>query len=504
MNFDWIKTRADFDVEKPAVIDHLKGTQWSYQQLNIRADHMAHYLTKQGIQKGDVVGVLAPNDVALLDLLFACFKTGAVFLPINWRLNPKEIAAIVEDSTLKLLFYAEKHLSSLNEVNPKYLHMDIDSDAYNQIVDPSQHSVFKAINVESTDLAALIYTSGTTGVPKGVMFSYESFVHNGANIELTYKFNSDYLTIISTPMFHVLGFNDTVLPTLMAGGTLVLQRYFNGEELNNMIAQYHPDFLIMIPTMYYSTLTQDNFNPDHFRAMKYVIQGGSQPLPSIQQAFKKHGINIINGYGLTEAPLVLVNTPENARQKPMSIGKAVMFVDAKVLDDNKNEVGLNEIGELAIRAKNVTPGYWNKPEETAKIFHNQYLLTGDLAKKDVDGDIFIIDRKKELIITGGENVLPSEVENALAEHPLIDRCVVVGYEHPKYGESIAAAIILREQPEDYVDQLDQHMRERLAGYKVPRMYLPVTHMPLNSTQKPDKLAITKIMNDKAQQQTSEQ
>ncbi len=188
----------------------------------------------------------------------------------------------------------------------------------------------------------------------------------------------------------------------------------------------------------------------------------------------------------------------------MSIGKAVMFVDAKVLDDNKNEVGLNEIGELAIRAKNVTPGYWNKPEETAKIFHNQYLLTGDLAKKDVDGDIFIIDRKKELIITGGENVLPSEVENALAEHPLIDRCVVVGYEHPKYGESIAAAIILREQPEDYVDQLDQHMRERLAGYKVPRMYLPVTHMPLNSTQKPDKLAITKIMNDKAQQQTSEQ
>lgn len=118
------------------------------------------------------------------------------------------------------------------------------------------------------------------------MFSYESFVHNGANIELTYKFNSDYLTIISTPMFHVLGFNDTVLPTLMAGGTLVLQRYFNGEELNNMIAQYHPDFLIMIPTMYYSTLTQDNFNPEHFRAMKYVIQGGSQPLPSIQQAFK--------------------------------------------------------------------------------------------------------------------------------------------------------------------------------------------------------------------------
>ncbi|BAS45092.1 acyl-CoA synthetase [Staphylococcus schleiferi] len=502
MNFDWIKTRADFDVEKPAVIDPFKETQWTYQQLNIRADNMAHYLESQGIQQGDVIGIFAPNDVAILDLLFASFKMGTVFLPINWRLNPKEIAGVVSDSGLKILFYAEKHLSSLNEINPDYLHMDIDSDAYNQIVDPSQHHAYKAKAVEPTDLATLIYTSGTTGVPKGVMFSYESFVNNGANIELTYKFNSEYLTIISTPMFHVLGFNDTVLPTLMSGGTLVLQRYFNGEALNDLIAQYHPDFLIMIPTMYYSTLNQKNFNPDDFRAIKFVIQGGSQPLPSIQQAFKKYGINIINGYGLTEAPLVMVNTSENARHKPMSIGKSVMFVDAKVLDEDKNEVGDGEIGELAIRSKNVTPGYWGQPEETKKSFYNQYFLTGDLAKKDEDGDIYIIDRKKELIITGGENVLPSEVENALAEHPLIDRCVVVGYEHPKYGESIAAAIILREKVPDYVEQLDKHMREHLAGYKVPRMYLPVTHMPLNSTQKPDKLVIREMMNSKVNKEAS--
>lgn len=331
------------------------------------------------------------------------------------------------------------------------------------------------------------------------MFSYESFVHNGANLELTYKFNSNYITIVSTPMFHVLGFNDTVLPVLMSGGTLILQRYFNGEELNDMIAQYHPTFIIMIPTMYYSTLRASNFNPENFRAMDYIIQGGSQPLPSIQAAFKQYGINIINGYGLTEAPLVLVNTPENSKRKPMSIGKAVMFVDARILDDNGEEVPTGEIGELAIKAKNVTPGYWNKPAETAKAFHGRYLLTGDLAKMDDDGDIFIIDRKKELIITGGENVLPSEVENALAEHPLVDRCVVVGYDHPKYGESIAAAIILREDEPHYAEILDQHMRSHLAGYKVPRMYVPVTHMPLNSTQKPDKLAIRQMMNDKVSQ-----
>lgn len=182
----------------------------------------------------------------------------------------------------------------------------------------------------------------------------------------------------------------------------------------------------------------------------------------------------------------------------MSIGRSVMFVESIILDDDKNEVAVGEIGELAIKAKNVTPGYWNKPEETAKIFHGDYLLTGDLAKKDEDGDIFIIDRKKELIITGGENVLPSEVETALAQHPLVDRCVVVGYDHPKYGESIAAAVILREDDPDYATKLDAFMREKLAGYKVPRMYQPVTYMPLNSTQKPDKLAIRDMMNKKAQ------
>ncbi|RIM16108.1 long-chain fatty acid--CoA ligase [Staphylococcus chromogenes] len=498
MNFDWIKTRSDFDIEKPAVIDPLKGTQWSYQQLNIRADHMAHYLTEQGLRQGDVIGVFAPNDVALLDLLFASFKMGVVFLPINWRLNPTEIAAVVKDSGLKILFYAEKHLSSLTEIDETLLHMDIDSPEYQAIVNPETHRPFKAVKVNADDLAALIYTSGTTGEPKGVMFSYDSFVNNGTNIELTYKFNSDYTTIISTPMFHVLGFNDTVLPTLMAGGTLVLQRYFNGEALNDLIAQYEPDFIIMIPTMYYSTLKQPNFSPENFKKMKYVIQGGSQPLPSIQAAFKQYGVNIINGYGLTEAPLVMVNTPENALKKPMSIGRSVMFVESIILDDDKNEVAVGEIGELAIKAKNVTPGYWNKPEETAKIFHGDYLLTGDLAKKDEDGDIFIIDRKKELIITGGENVLPSEVETALAQHPLVDRCVVVGYDHPKYGESIAAAVILREDDPDYATKLDAFMREKLAGYKIPRMYQPVTYMPLNSTQKPDKLAIRDMMNKKAQ------
>lgn len=500
MNFDWIKTRSDFDEEKLAIIDPFKGTEWSYQELNIRAENLANHLIEQGMQRGDVVGIFAPNDVAILDLMAASFKTGIIFLPLNWRLNPKEIDKIIQDSGLKLLFYAKKHVSSLSMVDPHLLHMDIDSKAYDDVVNPEHPHAFKSVSVEPDDIAALIYTSGTTGDPKGVMFSYESFMNNGANIQLTYRLNSDFTTIIATPMFHVLGLNDTVLPAMMAGSTLVIQRYFEGQMLNEFISTYQPDFLILIPTMYYSTIRQDNFNPEDFRAIKYVIQGGSHPLPSIQEAFKQYGINIINGYGLTEAPLVVVNTPDNARVKPMSIGKAVMFVDARILDDDHNDVAPGEIGELSVKARNITPGYWNKPDKTAEIIQDGYLLTGDLAKQDEDGDIYIVDRKKELIITGGENVLPSEVETVLAQHPLVDRCVVVGYNDPKFGESIGAAVILREQPSDFEAQLDAHMRETLAAYKVPKLYKSVDTMPLNTTQKPDKIKISEMMNEIAEAQ----
>lgn len=503
MNFDWIKTRSDFDEIKPAVIDPLKGTEWSYQDLNVRADNLANYLKSQGITRGDVVGIFAPNDVAILDLMFAAFKMGVVFLPINWRLNPKEIKAIIDDSEVKLIFYVERHLPSLSLIDKNLLHMDIDSDEYNEITNPDTHTPYQAVKVEGDNLAALFYTSGTTGMPKGVMFSYDSFVNNGTNIELTYKLNSNHKTILAIPMFHVFGLNDTVLPLLMAGGTLVLERYFEGKELNNLMAKYKPNFLSLIPTMYYSMLTVDNFDIKNFENIEFLIQGGSAPLPSVQEAFKKMGYYLINGYGLTEAPLVMVNTPENAKKKPLSVGKQVMFVDVRILDEDHNDVENNEIGELAVKAKNITPGYWNKPEETKKNMYDGYLLTGDLAKVDADGDIFIIDRKKELIITGGENVLPSEVETALAKHPLVDRCVVVGYDSPKYGESIGAAVILTEDDPDFKEKLNTFMRENLAGYKVPRLYKQVREMPLNSTAKPDKIAIKKIMNELAQEQVTE-
>ncbi|SDW08338.1 long-chain acyl-CoA synthetase [Marinococcus luteus] len=503
MNYDWIKTRSDFDKVKAAVIDPGKGTEWSYQDLNIRAENLANYLQDQGVKRGDVIGIFAPNDVAILDLLFASFKLGAVFLPINWRLKSLEIESIISDSNARLIFYASNHLESLRGIPQDLIHMDVDSPEYDDIVNPENHRPFKSVDVESDDLASLIYTSGTTGLPKGVMFTYESFVNNMINTALTYKTHAGYTTIVSTPMFHVLGFNDLSLPLLMAGGTLILHRYFDGKELNDLMVKYQPDYLMLIPTMYYGMLAAGNLDIQGFKNIEFLIQGGSSPLPAVQKKFESMGYTLVNGYGLTEAPLVMVNTPHNAMKKPMSIGKPVMYMNVRLLDENHNDVEAGEIGELAIHGKNVTPGYWNKPEETEKSFAGRYFLTGDLARQDEDGDIFIINRKKELIITGGENVLPSEVEGALSEHPLVRQTVVVGYESPEFGESVSAVVQLKEDDPDFEAKLDKHVREHLAGYKIPRMYLKVKDIPLNSTAKPDRIELQKMVNQKAQEANQE-
>lgn len=503
MNYDWIQTRADYDERKAAVIDPYKGTEWSYQDLNVRAENLANYLQDNGVKRGDVVGIFAPNDVAVLDLLFACFKMGAVFLPMNWRLKPQEVESVVSDSGVEMIFYAKKHLESLEKVSDELIHMDIDSPDYDEIVNPKNHRPFKTVSVESDDLASLMYTSGTTGLPKGVIFTYDSFVSNVINTTLTYKINSSYTTILATPMFHVLGFNDTALPLLMTGGTLIIERYFNGEEMNDWMAEYQPDYLILIPTMYYGMLTADNFDIKNFKNIEFLIQGGSAPLPGVQKKFQSMGYTIINGYGLTEAPLAMVNTPHNAIEKPLSIGKPVMYEDVRLLDDEFNEVKSGEIGELAVKGKNVTPGYWNKPEESEESFKDGYFLTGDLANKDEDGDIFIVDRKKDLIITGGENVLPSEVEAVISEHPLVAQAVVVGYKSPEFGESVSAAVMLTEEDPDFESKLDEYMREKLAGYKTPKMYLKIDDMPLTSTAKPAKMELQRLMNQKAQAQNQE-
>lgn len=499
MNYDWIKTRSIFNRNDIAVIDPNKKTEWTYEQMNIRAENLANYLREQGIGQGDVVGLFAPNDVSNFDFLFASFKLGAVYLPMNWRLKPQEIAGVVEDSGVKTIFYGTNHLERLVDIPQELIALNVDTEEYNAIVDPSNHKPFESVSVEDDDLASLIFTSGTTGRPKGVMFTYESFHSNMINEIVTVGVTSEDSTIAGAPMFHVLGYNDLVVPLLFAGGTVILQRYFDGGEMNALMQEYKPTVTVFIPTMYYVMLVSDNFNPAQFSNVKLLMQGGSAPLPAVQAKFEQMGLTIQNAYGMTEAPVTFVNPKDNAKVKPMSIGRPLMFIDYRVIDERGQDVQAGEIGELIIKGNNVMPGYFNNPEENAKSFIDGYFRTGDLARVDEDGDIFIVNRLKELIITGGENVLPSEVEAILSKHPLVGQTVVVGYDNPQFGESVSAAVVLTEDDPGFEEKLDKYMLENLAGYKTPKLYLKLDAIPLNSTNKPDALEIQRLMNAKAKE-----
>lgn len=500
MNFDWIKTRAVSHPDKIAVIDPIKQTEWTYRELNIRAENLANQLVTEGVQRGDRIGAFVPNDIAVIDFFLASIKMGAVFVPMNWRLKPIEIGRVVEDAGLEYIVYATNHLERLTKVPQEFIKYNVDGPEYNQIVDPSHHEPFKSVDLQLDDLAMLIYTSGSTGNPKGVMHTHQSYSNNVYNEMLSWNITDEFITFASAPMFHVVGFNDVVLPILMTGGTVVLERYFNPQTINEWIVKYRPTLLIMIPTMYYAIIADPRFKPEMLESVGMFVAGGSPPLPAVQKVFQQMGKIIINGYGLTEAPLLSFNKQEYAELRPATIGRPVMNVAYKIVDEDMVEVVQGEIGELLVSGVNVTPGYWNLPEENEKAFRDGYFRTGDLATQNEHGEVTIVNRLKEMIITGGENVLPSEVEFVLSKHPLIKTAIVLGYHSPVFGESVSAAVILNKEAigyEEFEEVLNEYLLKNLAGYKTPKLYLVLEELPQNSVGKPDRLELKRLMNEKA-------
>lgn len=499
---DWLNTRAVSHADKVAVINPAKKSEHTFKELNTRAQNLANYLHDQGIREGDRVGAFVPNDTSIFDIFFASIKLGAVFIPLNWRLKSNEVGKVVEDAGLEFIFYSTPHLERLEKVPNEYIKIDVDKQEYEDIVNPAENKAFKPVDRDKDDLAMLVYTSGSTGTPKGVQITHRSYLTNIQQEIATWSIHQDHSTLVSTPMFHILGFIDTALPLLYVGGTVVLDRYFDKDKINGLIKEYEPSILIMIPTMYYGILDGARFNATNLQKVEYLIQGGAPPLEKVAQAFQMFGTPILNGYGLTEAPLLTYNNKEISQAEPKSIGVPIMGVDMKIVNDQGEEVPRGELGEIIVKGDNVTPGYWKLPSENEKAFtEDGYFRTGDLATMSDIGAITVVNRAKELIITGGENVLPSEVESVLSKHPLVQTAVVVGYDNPKYGESVSAAVKLDKDALNYdtwQETLDEFCLKNLAGYKTPKLYLELDELPLNSVAKPDRLEIERRMNELAQ------
>lgn len=495
MNLDWIKVRSLLTPDRIALVDPLKRIEWTYKEINKRAENLAYYLKRQGVVKGDRVALYAPNDLAYFDLLLASIKLGAIFIPLNWRLKPVEIKRVIENAEPKFIFHSSKISERLSCIDASLLSLDVDSEEYNEICENPNHVEFHSEPLELGDPAILIYTTGTTGDPKGAIITHNGMVNNSMNTVMSWNITKDDVTIASAPMFHIAGLSGIVIPLLLIGGKVIIDRFFDGVRTNEIIKQYKPTMLFMVPTMYYGLIKSDNFSKDNLKSVHTFVAGGSPPLKEVVNYFVKENIPLINSYGLTEAgPNNFKLTGEIALRHRFSIGYPSFFVDAKIVDENNKELGEGQVGELLLAGQHTFDGYWRNPEETKKAFLGEYVRTGDLAKKDKNGLFYIVDRKKEMIITGGENVFPSEVERVLNDSPYVKSSVVVGYEHPRYGQSVGAAVIC-DGDKANTAVIEQHAYDNLAGYKTPKHYLFLEVFPVNSVGKIDKREISRLLNE---------
>lgn len=495
MNLDWIKVRSLLTPNRTALVDPLKNREWTYKEVNLRAEKLALYLKKNGVTKGDRVALYSPNDISYFDVLLASIKIGAIFIPLNWRLKPIEIKKVVEDAKPKVILHSSQISERLSLIDVALLSLDVDSEKYNDICENVNYEEFHSESIELESPAMLIYTTGTTGHPKGAVITHNGMINNSMNTVMSWNISHEDITIASAPMFHIAGISGIVIPLLLIGGKIIIDRFFDGENANEIIRQHKPTMLFMVPTMYYGLIRAKNFSKGNLESVNTFVAGGSPPLKEVVNYFVREKLPLINSYGLTEAgPNNFKLTSEFALQHPFSIGYPSFFVEAKIVDDNGEEVEQGQVGELLLSGQHTFAGYWNNEIETSKAFQDDYVRTGDLAKKDENGLFYIVDRKKEMIITGGENVLPSEVEKVLNHLPGVKDSVVVGYEHPVYGQSVGAAIICDGDRTDVVE-LNHYASANLAGYKTPKQYLFLAAFPNNSVGKTDKKEIIRIMNE---------
>ena len=458
----------------------------NYAQLREAAGRLTSLLASAGVAKGDRVGLMMPNIPAFPVAFYGALGAGAVVVPMNPLLKSREVAYYLGDSGARVLFAwhgsAGEAAKGAAEAGAEVIRVDdVDLSAV-----LAGHSATPAWpDAADTDDAVILYTSGTTGQPKGAQLTHGGLTSNARLTAETLLSNApDDVMLGCLPLFHVFGLTCGLNATVTAAGTLTLLPRFDPGAALGIIARDKVTIFEGVPTMYAAMLHHQHADPPALASLRLCVSGGAAMPLEIMRGFEaKFGCVILEGYGLSEtSPVASFNHPDKVR-KPGSIGTPVRGVEMRLVDSEGNDVPPGEIGEIAIRGHNVMKGYWGKPEATAEAIPDGWFRTGDLARMDEDGYYFIVDRKKEMIIRGGYNVYPREIEEVLHEHPAVAGAAVIGIPHPELGEEVGAAIALKPGATAEPDELRQFARARVAAYKYPRYVWLVSELPKGPTGK---------------------
>jgi fatty-acyl-CoA synthase len=492
---DYLARRELYSPDKLAFIDAGKSPEWrlTFREANQRANKLANWLKSQGIGKGDRVAILAKDGYEHLDLFFACSKLGAVHTALNWRLHWQELLEIFQYTNPKILVFSDDFKEGVSNLVSHFplstLHLDgigiQGSLPFEPTLQSASDSAVTCEDLEAEDTAALIFTGGTTGLPKAAQVSHRMIAWNTLNTVIHDVTHNDvYLNVF--PMFHTGGLFVYTLPQVIFGGTTVLIRAFDPAQVLTLLEREKVTIFAAVPTMYQMLTTASNWDSANLSALRFCTSGGAPlPVPLVEKYTKEKGIRFKQGFGMTEfGPGIFALAPEDAIRKAGSIGRPNFFVDAKIVGEQNQFLGPNEAGELVLKGPSYSSGYFNNPEASqAAVDERGYFHTGDVAQYDDEGYFYIVDRKKDMFISGGENVYPAEIEKVLYQHPAVHMCAVIGLPDPKWGEVGKACVVLKPNQTVSGEELLKFMTERLAKYKVPKSVALMDALPISAAGK---------------------
>ena len=492
---DYLARRELYSPDKLAFIDTGRSPELrlTYREANLRANKLANWLQSQGVEKGDRVAILARDGYEHLDSFFACSKLGAIHTALNWRLHWCELLDIFNNVTPKILIYSDDFRENVIHLTDEFplttMHLDgegISGDLhFEKTLRSEPGTPVSCETIEAEDIATLIFTGGTTGKPKAAEVSHRMIGWNTLNTvihDLTH--NDIYLNVF--PMFHTGGLFVYTLPQVILGGTTILIREFNPVRVLDLLEREKVTVFAGVPTMYQLLTQSSNWNHADLSELRFCTSGGAPlPVPLVEKYTQEKGIRFKQGFGMTEfGPGIFALAPEDAITKAGSIGRPNFYVDAQIVDMENKTLGPNETGELILKGPSYCSGYFNDLGETAEsIDERGYFHTGDLAMYDEDGYFYIVDRKKDMFISGGENVYPVEIENALYQHPAIHMCAVIGLPDPKWGEVGKACVVLKPDITVPEDDILAFLTERLAKYKIPKSVSFMDSLPISAAGK---------------------
>lgn len=484
---DPLRYWRSFAPDRIALVDKTRNIRLSYSQFDNASDRWAALLSEKGVGKGHRVAVISGNRHEVAELFFACMRIGAALVPLNWRLAPAELSAILAHSQSSLIVGELRFKHSLADAAglksmPEWIDVDI--------APPNSGSWTNAndVDAEPDGAVLILYTSGSTGQPKGVIVPHRQILYNAIATSTAWELCHEDIAPVSTPFFHTGGWNVFATPLWYRGGTVVLFDQFDPATFLTCLAVERCTVALTVPTQLIMMSSSKGWGVP-LPHLRFFISGGAPCPPALTKKVKAAGYTLREGYGLTECgPNCFAMSSEESLERPGTVGRPVPFLQMRLIKDDGAEAGMSEPGELQLRGPQMFAGYLHDPERTSEVMTDDgWLRTGDLAMRDENGLFAICGRKKEMYISGGENVFPGEVESALASHPEISEVVVVGIPHELWGETGCAFVVAKANSTNVTSEaVVAFARRHLAGYKVPRTVFIVTELPRLGSGKPDR------------------